>query len=265
MAWETVVHHSLITVGIHIADRLRRVRFLRCRLIQPNVDIRIAFSALLRIGRGGRYVLVRNLHRPEIFAPLGGVYKALEPGKQILDDLEFRLDGDVGPIQDVENDLRGFLPRRNLARLCKWFLDSDGRETAGTCLYRELREELEQVGLQGAAFKPPPAMSLRRVRVVEEGPEHVPGHPYTQYRVFEVYEPIISGAPIERFVNKLFDQAQEHPQLLLADADEILKGRTADNRLVGHHSVYLISRNRVRAEDPPFARGVAKGGSARHI
>ena len=90
MVFGSLIDHGLITLGIHVLERARRVRFVKCRFIQPNVDIRISFSCLLRISEGGRYLLVRNLHRPELFGPFGGVFKHYDRAKEELDRFEFK-------------------------------------------------------------------------------------------------------------------------------------------------------------------------------
>lgn len=258
MSWDAVVEHGLITTGIHLAARLRRIRFLKCRLVQPNLDMRIAFSALLRISKGGRYVLVRNLHRPEVFGPFGGVYKYFEQGRSELDALLFKPQ-DFGPDEDMKDDLRGFIPRKRLPKLVKWYQTSDLRESSGVCLYRELSEELKEAGLD-STLKPPAMLSLRRVRAVEEGPEQVPGERYTQYRVFEVYEPLMRDNLVGTFIDNVFAAAVKNPSILVADADEILVGRTKGDHLIGHHAAYLLSGKRIRTDDPPFAHRTSIGG-----
>lgn len=263
MAWDYIVEHGLITVGIHLLERLSRIRFLKCRIVNRNLDIRVAYSALLRISDGGQYVLVRNLHRPETYGPFGGVYKFRETAKGDLDEMQFKPQ-DLGPGSDMRNDLRGYLPRKNLPRLCRWYVRGDERETAADCLLRELREELKEIGLGGNRLRPPPFVQLRKVRSVEEGPETVEGQPYFQYRVFEVYEPAEPNKTARRFFRKLLETAQKHPQLLVANAEEITTGRARDNKIIGHHTVYLLGRRRIRHEFPPFAYGVPKPGKSNH-
>lgn len=58
--------------------------------IAPQKEIRVAMAALIRITSGDNYVLIRNLHRPESFAPLGGVYKYFDEARHPLDTCEFR-------------------------------------------------------------------------------------------------------------------------------------------------------------------------------
>ena len=250
MPWQAVVEHGLLTAAIHVVARVRHARFLKCRVIRPNAEIRVSFSALLRIAEGGRYLLVRSIHRPDFFGPFGGVYKYFDEAKPHLDEVQFKPE-DLGPDDDMRNDLRGFLPRRYLPRHHKWFLNSEARESPGACLYRELCEELKEAKVKG--LTPPPAMSLRRIRAIEEGPEDVPGRRYMQYRVFEVYEPVVTAVTIEQFKKRLFRSAQDNSDLLVANAEEILTGRARDDRLIGHHAVYLIAGRRIRREGAPFA------------
>src|SRR5262245_52406252 len=147
MAWEAVAEHGLITLGIHAIERLRRVRFWHCSLINRKTEMRVAFSAFLKISDGQRYVLVRNLHRPETFSPFGGVLKHNSAAVQELDECQFKPDA-VGNASDAKNDLRGFLPRARLRRIVRWYDGVRDRESAGECLMRELREELNEIGLR---------------------------------------------------------------------------------------------------------------------
>ena len=254
MVWEYIAEHGLVTVGIHILERIRRVRFLQCRLVQPNIDIRVSFSALLRISQGGRYLLVQNLHRPELYGPFGGVFKYYDAARKDLDAIEFKPQ-DFGPANDMANDLRGFIPRKYLGKLCKWYFGATERETAAECVSRELGEELTEIGLPNR-LRVPPTISLRRVRLVEEGPERVPGQKYTQFRVFEVYEPADAKAAANRFFSRLYEAAQDNEHLVTVSAEEIEAGRASGNQLIGHHTAYLIGSKRIRGEDPPFAHRI---------
>lgn len=251
MAWELVAEHLGITAGIHVAEKVLRLRFLKCRIIQRNTDIRVALSALLRISLSGKYLLVRNLHRPETFGPFGGVLKYHEAVRPYLDSLLFKPQ-DLGPGEDMHCDLRGFLPRKNLPKLIKWYEKSEGRETAQECLARELEEEVGEIGLP-KAMRLPAALKLRRVRAVTEGPEPVPGQSYTQYRVFEVFEPAEISKQQRRFLKKLTEMASFHPDLLLASPEEIKSGRARDDSLIGHHAAYFLYSKRIRPDDVPFA------------
>ena len=132
-------------------------------LTQP--ETRVSISALIRIASGDKYVLVRNLHRPESFAPIGGVYKFFREAQIQLDSLDFRAQVTE---DEMVADLRGFLPSGNLEGFKKWFEDGHGRESAPECLQRELREELAQVGMS-IALEELAGIRFSHVRTVTEG------------------------------------------------------------------------------------------------
>jgi hypothetical protein len=46
--------------------------------------------------------------------------------------------------------------------------------------------------------------------------------------------------------------ASEHPDLLIADADEIRAGRSRDGKVLGHHCCYFMWHKRVRPDTPMF-------------
>ena len=70
MATEEIAGHVAITALIHLAEKLYRLRFLKCRIAARNSDIRVSFAALLAIQDGGRFVLIRNLRDPRRLRPL---------------------------------------------------------------------------------------------------------------------------------------------------------------------------------------------------
>ena len=98
----------------------RRKKYLRYKLIRPKAEVRLASAAILRLQHAGQYLLVENLHRPGSFGPFGGVIKYITHAAGPLDELSFRPE-DVGPYQDMRNDLRGYVPRGHLQDYLKWF------------------------------------------------------------------------------------------------------------------------------------------------
>jgi hypothetical protein len=251
MPAEIIAEHVLITAGIHVLERISHVKFVKCHLWKPNVEVRVSISAILAITDGGRYLLIRNLRRPESFGPIGGVYKHLEEAQPELEATQFRPEG-IDAV--MKNDLRGFLPRRRLGRFLKWFERKDDREMPGDCLRRELREELSEIGL--GTMRVPAQLALRRVRRVCEGPERVPGQQLFlyQFRLFEVFALVPLGRQMEVFIRTLLGEAESHPDLLLASAPEIVVGRSADNRMITQHSAYVVGKRRFRPETPTFSR-----------
>jgi hypothetical protein len=258
MSGEFVLGHVAVTAGMHLMSRLWRRRLFRYRLYAPNRDVRVVFSALLRIGEGGRYVLVKNLHRPETYAPFGGVVKYFAEAKRSLDAMQFRQD-DFGPACDMTDDLRGFVPGRYLDSLLRWYESGEGREATNECLQRELEEELAEIGV-AASIRLPKDRQFRTVRVVDEGPTRPPGVSYSQFRLFTVCDLATSGQA-NALARLLFEEAAVNPGILIASADEIIAGRAQDGRVVASTACYLIRHKRIRPDDAPFVRVRSFGGS----
>lgn len=220
-----ILEHGLITIAIHLIQFLLRIRFLGYKIVRPNLEVRVAFSCLLRISDGGRYLLVRNLHRPDTFCPFGGVIKFEEDARKQLDKLLFRQQ-DFGPGRDMSNDLRGFLPRRYLGNLLSWFIKKIDREKSKQCLCRELREEIVEAGYVDKITVPKDC-HFRHVWTIEEGPSKVPGMPYKQFRIFEVWDLKCDTKTLRKFKKRLFFLAKNSQNLLVSNSDEILTGRAA--------------------------------------
>ncbi len=231
-------------------ERLWRLRLLPCKVVGRNQDIRVSFSAFLRVAKGDSYLLVRSLHRREAFGPLGGVYKYAASARRHLDELQFRPQGS-GTSKDMTNDLRGFLPRRQLLAFLKWFDEGKEREDHTTCLRRELIEELRETHVpKGRPL--PQLLQFERLRRVQEGPARVAGQPFSQYRIFDFFDLADPSPEVTAFFAELRSIAVMHKDLLLATSREIIVGRSADGRLIGHHAGYLFGRQRVRPDEPLF-------------
>src|ERR1043166_9193496 len=248
MIIETIIEEMIATELGHFLRRSAwRLRFVRCSVVHPAEDIRVAFSALLRIADSDRYLLVRNLHRPETFGPYGGVYKYYDDAQPVLDSIDFKPQV-FGPGDDMKKDIRGFLPRKNLAKLVQWYGKSLEREPFKECLCRELKEELLEIGLP--KIRCPDGLQFRLVRTAREGPAAVPGEEYTQFRIFEVYDLYPVSLDTQKFIRQLFRAAKRHKNLLAANAKEIIRGRASNGAVSGHHAGYLIGRKRVRPDTP---------------
>ena len=220
-------------------------------LIGPNQEIRVSMSALIRIAEGDKYVLVRNLHRPESFAPLGGVYKCGERAQCELDRFEFRPQAIDG---DMVGDLRGFLPNKHLAAFLDWFAGGNGRETAHECLSRELSEELTQANLQ-VQSEEIAGLRFVHVRTVHEGPDHIAAERYLQYRIFDVYDPVADTIAGRELLSRIKSHATTSNDMLWATSQEIIRGRHRQGHVIGAHSPYLFGQTRYRSQDPAFIVG----------
>jgi hypothetical protein len=212
----------------------------------PHQDVRVSMSALVRIAIGDKYVLIRNRHRPESFAPIGGVYKYFPDGRVQLDSIDFRpqeLD------EDMRNDVRGFLPYRCLNEFINWFDGGRGRENAQECILRELGEEFAEIGFETGLVKLPD-VRLSFVRTVREGPEAIAGENYVQFRTFDVYEVVAESA--RDFLSNIQAHAAVERDLFWATSNEIIRGRHRSGHVIGAHSPYLFGQTRYRSQDPPF-------------
>ena len=214
-----------------------------------NDEVRVAFSAVLRIERDGHFLLVRNLHRPETFAPFGGVYKFHPRARDQLDAMSFRLQAVDA---DMRCDVRGFIPSEALPAFRAWFAEVSDRESAEDCLRRELGEELAEVGLSEVLL--PEQLKFRHVRTVEEGPEFVSAIGCEQFRIFDVYE-ILEDSSSEALLQALREHSKGSPNLLWVDADSAKRGRGPGGWVIAAHVPYLFGTRRFREGDPPFLPG----------
>jgi hypothetical protein len=224
-------------------------RFLACRMWRPSADMRVSYTALLRVSVDNKYVLIKNLHRKGIYAPIGGVFKRMPESDHVLDDLEFR---PQTVAVEMAADLRGFVPRRNLGAFDEWFRTGESRESQSECALRELREELTEIGL-GTTVQVPAGLRFRRLRTVTEGPESVEAEAFSQFRRFDVSDVICGDAPSTEFVKQLLALGKSHDGLLVASAEEIRRGRAKDGRLIAHHAGYLFQTRRIRREEPLYS------------
>ena len=84
----------------HLLPLARSYRFLF------HKKLRISMAAILDLEHNGKHILIRNRHRHEFFAPIGGVFKYLNTAQPFLDRINFTQDiRDTGDA-DFQFDLR---------------------------------------------------------------------------------------------------------------------------------------------------------------
>lgn len=237
-------------IGSIIHKSFSSIRHLNLKIYKPDSDVRIAFSNILRLSNGNQYLLVRNLHRKETFSPFGGVIKFKENAAVDLDSIDFRHQI-IGSTEDMSNDLRGFLPRKNLTKMISWYNKRIDRESYSECLLRELKEEISEAKLPKHLVCPN-KLSFRFVRRVIEKPQYIESIRCHQYRIFEVYDLYPMPEEYERFVLKLFKLEETNKNLLSVCHEEIQKGRAKGGEVIGPHTQYLVGRKRNRQDDPIF-------------
>jgi hypothetical protein len=207
--------------------------------------VRVSMSVLLRVRHDERVVLFHSPARPGSFGPPGGAVKYFAPADAILEELEFQRERTPPRSGVDQNDLRGFVPARQLQRFLRWFASGAYRESALECLVREIREELHEVGL-GRLDAALDTLRCRPVREVTEGPRRVPGEGYKQYRRFQVHDLVVADAAALHLVRELVaaGESEQTPLVLATSEEQIVRGRQG-NALIAPHTALLIRSERI--------------------
>lgn len=217
---------------------------------QPrHEEIRVVASAILRIDLNGQFLLIRNLHRPESFAPLGGVIKYLPTATERLDAVSFR---PQAIDSDMQCDLRGYIPVESLKDFRAWLDSGADRETPEECLKRELREELQEAGLTADLVSD--SLRFRHVRTVHEGPEYILSLGHQQYRVFSVFEFAPECHEAKALIEVLEAKSKASQDLLWVDGESAKVGRARTGQVIAAHVPYLFGKARYREPDPIFSQ-----------
>jgi len=239
---------ALLIAALRAAFRHRHYMrpAMRCTLFFRNRRLRVSIAAILRICSDNRYVLIRNRYRPEVFGPIGGVYEYYPSAIDQLDKCGF-----IPQVrdQDMQNDLRGFLKGKDLPSFMRWFLSGKNREVEP--LTRELREELEEVGLTEEA-KSIRAFQYELIKTIYEGPDNVPGADYLQFRCFWIFQLCPRDPEGVKLTETLYREVEHNPDLIAVTAAEIAARRATSGQVIGSHTGYLIGDKRTGPEEPPF-------------
>lgn len=220
-----------------------------CFTIYRWRQLRLSMAAIIRIEDNGRYLLVRNQHRPESFGPFGGVYKVY-PTAKLVDKFEFQPQIRQPPYdKSLENDLRGMIPARNFHRFMKWFQSNIDRELQP--ISRELSEELEDVGIDITELGIE-RLQIQLVRRVHMNIQRIRGVNYLQFRHIDVYELNAADEHSKLLTAALIKAEPNNANLLLVTPGEIKRQRSANGAVIGPHTGYLIGNHPTGSEPPPF-------------
>jgi hypothetical protein len=223
-------------------------KFIACSILGRERDARIAYSAIVRMKTtDNRYILVRNLHRPENFAPFGGIYKYSAQGENFIDKIEFKPHY-LGTNDHANSDLRGFTKRKHIGSFNNWRKTGKGREDYADCIHREIKEELNEIGERYS----PSRLSLNFIRTVIEGPHYEPSVRYTSLRIFDVYDINHEHFQSHKFVERLANKSKSCDGIKLVTPNEIKTGRTDDGNRVAHHANYFFASESPIPPDTPF-------------
>jgi hypothetical protein len=230
--------------------------FPRCILWQRQRRVRISVAVLLRVVTDGRFILARLPRRPEAFGPLGGVVKFHPQALPALGEIGFEPQLPPAPGDARAQDLRGFLPARELLTFVRWLSAKRDRENSMDCLRRELAEECHELGLP-VSNEDLGSLQFTFQWRVREGPRSLgPVFDYLQFRSLEVFDLNGNSAANRRFITVLREAAAAGGGDPIAEVTvgEIRSGRMVANprALIAHHSCYLFTRRRLREELPPF-------------
>jgi hypothetical protein len=221
-----------------------------------NSKVRVSASAIVNIEREGLHLLVRNHHRPEQYAPFGGVYKHADPAPEILTKIEWESDYTTQEpkLEDMKCDLRGVIYGKHFPTFLDWFTQRHGREGEQS-LYRELREELLE-GKVGKAWRNRISdIKVNLDRRILEGPYQVEGRDYcAQFRYFEVFKPQCSHKETREIFDELFRRAAKGDNSMkLVTKDEIMSLRVKETgEQIGPHSKYYYSSQWHGVEPPKY-------------
>ncbi|MBX3118571.1 MAG: hypothetical protein KF784_05870 [Fimbriimonadaceae bacterium] len=222
-----------------------RSKLTTFKIWKSSEEARVAFSAILSLEIDNHFLIVRNLHRPETFAPFGGVIKYFDSASSFLNSVEFRPHM-LAPAGDAHNDLRGFLPRKHCSSLLHWYTLNNDREQGNDCIRRELKEELKEAEV---SIQVPTNIRFKHVRTIFEGPMIPPGANYQQVRLFEVWSPIADKTNIKNFIEKLFS-ISDNSHIISVNSDDIRVGRSRDNHVIAPHCEYLMTSRKKLPESP---------------
>lgn len=221
-------------VASGFAQLQKRRRLFGMSLWRPGGKARVSVSALLRIQRSdGRFAVIRNLHRPEDYSAIGGVFKYRpRSGALELDPFEFMPENRL-PGEDVTNDVRGYTKRKHVAGILNWTAtEGSAVEHYADCLRREIREELTEefdilpkdFPIDRLVFKP----SHEYLKISHWVQELTP---LTQAQLFRIYD-LDGGEEAHEFFKQISSRGGD--DILWVSRPDILAGRCSErNKPIG--------------------------------
>lgn len=190
------------------------VRLWFQQLLYRKKEVRLSFAYLFRIEIDGKYLLVKGKRLSKQFQPVGGVYKFYSEAKPTLEKFKYRVDTQMGNIDETD-DLRIFIKGRYLLQFMDWFLSMKDREYDP---YREFSEELLDTKLL-------PLHEFKSIRYRKIG-VHNDGITYSKYLNCNevVYADVFEITLTDRQKQAVRKAINDNPDLIcLATADELRK------------------------------------------
>lgn len=227
----------------------KKIKWLPTTHVHRNHQVRVVCSTFLRVqNKNGKYLLIRNLHRPEFFSPIGGCYKYFPTAKPYLDQTLFSQDTLVRT-DESSMDIRGYVRRRFVADFFTWFsLNNATRETTRECLIREINEEL--FGESNLISPKDIDLSKLEFRYVRSYLEKatIDESNTLQFRFFEVHDLGMESEASQALAKFLTTVSSKN--LLWVDEKDIRVGRTSGNKAIGHAAVLFVNDKLTRPDGP---------------
>ncbi len=212
-----------------------------------NKRIRISAAALLELEVDGKFVLIKNHHRQEYYAPIGGVYKFISDTPRLLKDLQWTSDYTThqNKVMDMRNDVRGVIPGKYLPIFIEWFISRKDRE-GDQCLLREIKEEMQEGKFEQLWLDKSSDIKFKLEKTILEGPNKVEESDYhAQFRYFEIYSLDYSDSQTVGFVDELHTRARNNQNNLVSATKEEIYNRRVNNDqlLIADHTKYYFTQD----------------------
>jgi len=223
------------------------------QIFKRNATLRLSISCLLKIQKGDKYLLIRNVQRSEQFGPIGGVSKYYLSAQSFLTEIDFEVDSSSSYEKSLklERDLRGYTKAKNLFKFINWFEKKTDREL--NCLDRELKEEFEEI-LEKGILDNLKSFEFSHIKQIFENPHKVSGKQYLQFRIFDIEQFSQDYIITTNILDRLSVASITNKNLIWVTADEIRLGIDNKGNIIGSHSIYLIDNKRTIKEDRPWAK-----------
>jgi len=217
-------------------------------VLRRGTTIRFSASALLRVQQGDDFVLVVTQaqgHAPAFWGPLGGVVKCKSSALSTLYAIDVETDWLTVCGEDMDRDLRVKMRGRTFWRFVRWFWSGKERESPSEAICRELKEELEEVGLPLLAAQ---VDSLEFDLVKTRTTGLFRQDDILHYRLFYILT--AAGPHAARFTARLLDHTRPGKLETVPVAD--IERGAHKSVSVGGHSAFLLADGKYRHRTPSY-------------
>ena len=198
-----------------------------------NKKIRMSISYLFSIRDDeGNYLLIKG-NRIQQYQPIGGVYKYFKSFQPIKSKLE--VTDEINKNFYDPDDLRIYLPGKNLMKLIEWFKTGENRETVIT---REFIEEIIAPGLLNIIDLE--NIDFEYIHRKESGLRFSDHFEKEEYLIYDVFKVSFSKEVLAR----LKENSEKNPNFLwVSQADIDTKNTYIEEQAIqiGEHAKYITT------------------------